>query len=271
MDQHNFFTFMWLPGYFAHWLDDNRTLQILGGKYDAVTYRAADDEMYRVRYFLTGANRKQETPAVAGPATVDMTEAKNMVGGGGGGAVVAAAPAPTGGQVPAASGAAPATNAAAGIAANPPSASTAAGGATLPAGTSVEVRMIDPIDANNNTAGKTYRAAVTKTVAAGIVTIPQGAIATVIATNNGANSTAQLTSITINGQVVPTSSSSATVTNGNNGQVAAAASQAVNTLGGLFGHHARTAAAAASTAATVGAHIKLPTGTVLTFVLAPPQ
>ena len=277
MDQKNFFTFMWLPGYFAHWLDDNRTLQILGGKYDAATYRAADDEMYRVRYFLTGANRKQETPAVAGPATVDMTEAKNMVGGGGVGAAVAAAPAPTGGQAPAASGATLATNAsaaspaAAGTAANPTSASMAAGGATLPAGTSVEVRMIDPIDANNNTAGKTYRAAVTKTVAAGIVTIPQGAIATVIVTNNGANTTAQLTSITINGQVVPTSSSSATVTNGNNGQVAAAASQAVNSLGGLFGHHASRAAAAANTAAAVGAHIKLPTGTVLTFVLAPAQ
>ncbi len=275
MDQQNFFTFMWLPGYSAHWLDDNRTLQILGGKYDAATYRAADDEMYRVRYFLTGANRKQETAAVAGPATVDMAEAKNMVGGGG--AAVAAAPAPAAGQAPAASGAAPATNApaassaATATAANPPAASTAAGAATLPAGTSVEVRMIDPIDANNNTAGKTYRAAVTKTVAAGIVSIPQGAIATVIVTNNGANSTAQLTSITVNGQVVPTSSSSATVTNGNNGQVAAAASQAVNSLGGLFGHHASTAAAAANTAAAVGAHIKLPTGTVLTFVLAPPQ
>src|SRR5690242_18537118 len=82
MDQKLFFTFYWLPGYFAHWLDDHRTLQILGGKYDAATYRAADDQMYRVRYYLPGANRKQQTAAIAGPAAVDLAEAKNMVGGG---------------------------------------------------------------------------------------------------------------------------------------------------------------------------------------------
>ena len=257
MDQKLFFTFEWLPGYWAHWLDDNRTMQILGGKYDLATRGPADGNFYRVRYYLPGANRRKESATIAGPAEVDMEDTQRMVSGGAGRAAVASA---------ASAGAAPANTSAAAAAAAPTAANPVSAAAALAPGTSVEVRMIDALDSNNNVAGKTYRAAVTKAVTAGSVMIPQGAIATVIVTNNGGNSSAQLSSITVNGQAMPTSSSSVTV-NSNTGQAAA---QAVRSVTGLFGHHASSATAAANQVAAIGAHIKLPTGTQLTFVLSAP-
>jgi hypothetical protein len=256
MDQKLFFTFEWLPGYWAHWLDDNRTMQILGGKYDPATRGPADMNFYRVRYYLPGAKRNQQTATVAGTGAVDASETERMVGDGG--AAVA-------------SGATAAANTSATAAAGAPNAANVASAApALAPGTSVEVRMIDPLDSNNNAAGKTYRASVTKAVTAGSVTIPQGAIATVIVMNNGANSTAQLSSITVNGQAIPTSSSSVAVTP-NNGVVGAATAQTVGSVIKLFGHHASTAAAPANQVAAMGAHIKLPSGAQLTFVLSAPQ
>ncbi|MGH9733048.1 MAG: hypothetical protein ACRD8A_00490 [Candidatus Acidiferrales bacterium] len=254
MDQKLFFTFEWLPGYWAQWLDDNHTLQILGGKYDLATRGPADANFYRVRYYLPGAKRDQRTATIPGTGAVDAAEAQRMVGGGGGAAVASAEPAGAA-SAPVAAGAAGA-----------PTAANAAGAApVLAPGTSVQVRMIDALD-SNNAAGKTYRAAVTRAVTAGSVTIPQGAIATVIVASNGANSTAQLSSITVNGQVIPTSSSSVSVIP-SNGAASAAAAQ-VGSVIGMFGHHH---AAAASQVAAMGAHIKLPSGAQLTFVLSAPQ
>jgi hypothetical protein len=232
-------------------------MQILGGKYDAATRGPADANFYRVRYYLPGAKRNQQTATVAGTGAVDASETQRMVGGDGGAEV--------------ASGAAAAANTSATATAGvPPAANAASAAPALAPGTSVEVRMIDPMDSNNNAAGKTYRASVTKAVTAGSVTIPQGAIATVIVMNNGANSTAQLSSITVNGQAIPTSSSSVAVTP-NNGAVSAAAAQTVGSVVKLFGHHASAAAASGNQVAAIGAHIKLPSGAQLTFVLSAPQ
>jgi hypothetical protein len=53
-------------------------------------------------------------------------------------------------------------------------------------GVSVAVRMIEPVDSSKDTAGKQYRASVTKAVDAGNgATIPQGAAAMVTLVNSG--------------------------------------------------------------------------------------
>jgi len=72
MDQKRFATFNWLPGYFITWLDDHRTLQILGVGNDNLVYRA--------RYFLPGANRNADTPTLTSTGVVDMQETHQMLG-----------------------------------------------------------------------------------------------------------------------------------------------------------------------------------------------
>jgi hypothetical protein len=262
MDQKLFFTFYWLPGYFAKWLDDNRTLQILGGKYDATTYRAADDQMYRVRYYLPRANRKQDTAAIAGPATVDLAESKVMAGGGAAlTSAAASAPANTPSSV---SGGvtAPAPMAPAGT----PALGTAAA-ATLPPGTSVTVRMVDVVDSGQYSPGKTYRAVVTQAVNAGTITIPQNTLAHVIIVHNGNGWVAQLASLNIGGSQINVSSSTASIQSTTQSQMQTAA-RAFGNVVSAFGRHPQTNGAAAAVAsAASGARVYLPPGTVLTFVV----
>jgi len=264
MDQKLFFTFYWLPGYFAHWLDDHRTLQILGGKYDAATYRAADDQMYRVRYYLPGANRKQQTAAIAGPAAVDLAEAKNMVGGG----LAAASASPSAAPAAAAS----AAGGTPGAAGTPSSAAGASAGApsapAIPAGTSITVRIIDAVDSGQYSAGKTYRAVVTQAVNAGTVNIPQNTLARVTLVQNGNAWIAQLASLTLAGKQVNVSSSTATI-NSTPQSTAQSAANAIGSAFGRFGKHPQAAAAAATVAAAAsGARVYLPPGTILTFVVS---
>ena len=136
------------------------------------------------------------------------------------------------------------------------------------AGTTVAVRMTDAVDSNNDPAGKQYRASVTKAVnAANGVTIAQGAAATVTLASSGSGWTAQLSSVTINGQAVAVTSSSASVTSSAQ-SAAGTAANAVNSVLGGFGHH--TNATAAVSAVATGQRVLLPPGTTLTFALSQP-
>ena len=84
-----------------------------------------------------------------------------------------------------------------------------------PAGTAVVIRMMDAVDSGSDPSGKQYRATVTKPVNADNgVTIAQGAAATVTLASSGPGWTAQLSSVTINGQAVAVRISSASVTGG---------------------------------------------------------
>lgn len=138
------------------------------------------------------------------------------------------------------------------------------------AGTSVTVRMIEPIDSSKDPAGKQYRASVTKAVDAGNgVTIPQGAAATVTLANsgNGSGWTTQLVSVTINAQPVAVTSAAASVTAPAQSAAAGAMSSVNSVLGG-FGRHVN--APAAATAVATGQRVVLPPGVTLSFILNQP-
>ncbi|MGA3034264.1 MAG: hypothetical protein ABSD70_13335 [Terracidiphilus sp.] len=136
------------------------------------------------------------------------------------------------------------------------------------AGTTVAVKMIDTVDSASDSAGQQYRASVTRPVAAGNgVTIAQGSAATVTLSRSGSSYTAQLSSVTIDGQKVAVTSNSASVSAvAQNAQAKAA--NAVNSVLGGFGHH--VSAPVSIAAAATGQHVSLPTGTTLTFVLGQP-
>jgi hypothetical protein len=134
------------------------------------------------------------------------------------------------------------------------------------AGATVVVKMIDAVDSGSDSAGKQYRASVTKPVNSGNgVTIAQGAAATVTLASSGSGRTAQLSSVTINGQTVTVTSSSASVTSAAQNAVGSA-TNAVNSVLGGFGHH--TNAPAAVSAVATGQRVILPPGTTLSFVLS---
>lgn len=135
------------------------------------------------------------------------------------------------------------------------------------AGTSVVVRMMDAVDSVNDPSGKQYRASVTKAVDAGNgVTILRGALAVVSLVNsgNGSGWTAQLVSVTINGQPIAVASSSASVTSA----AQSAASNAASSILNRFGHHGSVPSEV--TAVAMGQRVVLPLGTTLTFVLSQP-
>ncbi len=136
------------------------------------------------------------------------------------------------------------------------------------AGTRVVVKMIDSVDSSSDSGGRPYRAAVTAGVdAGGGAMIEQGSAAVVTLTRSGSSYTAQLSSVTINGQTVAVTSNSASVSAvAQNAQAKAAG--AVNSVLGSFGHHVSAPASVA--AAATGQHVSLPTGTTLNFVLGTP-
>ncbi|MDR3755113.1 MAG: hypothetical protein P4K78_14955 [Terracidiphilus sp.] len=133
------------------------------------------------------------------------------------------------------------------------------------AGTRVVVKMVDTVDSASDSVGRQYRALVTAGVDAGKgVIIEQGSSATVTVTSSGSGYTAQLSSVTVNGQVVAVTSSSATLSGPAQNVQAKTTGAVTSVLGGL-GHHVRAPANVAS--AAMGQHVFLPTGTTLTFVL----
>ncbi len=133
------------------------------------------------------------------------------------------------------------------------------------AGTKVVVKMSDSVDSSSDPAGKQYHATVTASVDAGNgVKIDRGSAATITLTGNGSSYAAQLSSVTINGQVVAVTSDSATVSALAQNVQAKTAGLANSVLGGL-GHHANAPPSVA--AAANGQHVSLPIGTSLTFTL----
>ena len=133
------------------------------------------------------------------------------------------------------------------------------------AGTRVVVKMIDTADSASYSADQQYNATVTAGVDAGNgVMIGRGSAATVTLTNSGGSYTAQLSSVTVNGQVVAVTSSSATVSGFAQNVQARTTSAVTSVLGGL-GHHVSAPASVATVA--LGQHVFLPTGTTLTFLL----
>jgi len=136
------------------------------------------------------------------------------------------------------------------------------------AGTRVVVKMTDTVDSASDPAGKQYHATVTAGVDAGNgVMIERGSAATIALKSSGSNYTAQLSSVTINGQVVAVTSNSASVS-GLAQNVQAKASGLANSVLGGFGHHVNAPASAA--AAASGQHVSIPIGTSLTFTLGQP-
>ncbi len=133
------------------------------------------------------------------------------------------------------------------------------------AGAPVVVRMLDGMDSGKDPAGKQYRARINKAVDAGNgVTLPLGAAAIVTLAKDGSGYTAQLVSVTIRGQPVAVTSSSASVTSG---VQSAATSAVISKLGG-FVHHASSPAGVSAVA--MGQRVVLPPGITLTFVLSQP-
>jgi hypothetical protein len=230
MDQHLFFTFNWLPGYWAEWLGDNRTMQILGGKYDPATRSAVDANFYRVRYFLPAANRKQNTAVAAGDGTVDMKDTQRMLGNNAGAAAASASastpPTSAAGGVPL-SAANPAVSGAASASGEP------AAQVTLATGTTVEIRMVDRADSGHDPAGKQYRAVVSKPVNAANVSIPQGSVATVTLGKTQSGWEAQLQSLVIKGQTMNISMGPATVMGSAQSTASSVANTVSSTLSGF--------------------------------------
>ena len=127
--------------------------------------------------------------------------------------------------------------------------------------------MIDAVNSAKDPAGKQYRAAVTKMVNAGNgVIIRQNSVAAVTLTKSGSGYSAQLASVTINGQPVAVASGSASVTSAAQSAASRAVSSVSSALGGL--HHAN--APSGVTAVATGQQVVLPPGTTLTFVLSQP-
>ena len=140
---------------------------------------------------------------------------------------------------------------------------------TPAAGTKVVVKMTDTVDSASDPAGKQYHATVTAGVDAGNgVKIDRGSAAMITLTSSGSGYAAQLTSVTINGQVVAVTSNSATVSALAQNVQAKAAGFANSVLGGL-GHHVNAPPSVA--AAASGQHVSLPIGTSLTFTLGQPS
>ena len=215
MDQANFATFAWLPGYWNTWLDDNRTMQVVCGKDDKMTYRA--------RYFLPGASRSQVTAQATGTGAVDMQETHQMIGNG-----AAADAAPVSSTAP---GNASATG-------NSPASSPQQQAALAP-GTTVEVKMVDLADSDVATAGQTFRATVISDVSSDGGTVNQGSAATVTLGKDGNSWLAKLTAVTVGGNAVTVTSSSVTVTSPTH----SATNTAANVVGSIFGHKPKVAPA----------------------------
>jgi len=162
---------------------------------------------------------------------------------------------------------------------------------TLPAGTSITVRMIDSVDSSKNKVGDTFHASLDNALVVGeAVVAPKGAdvygklaqAKSAGKISGGAELTLEMTGIQIGGNVVPVDCTDSTaVTKGRGKQSAAVigGSTAVGAvIGGIFGGRKGAAigagtGAGAGTAvqlATHGRQINIPSETVLEFKLQEP-
>ncbi len=175
----------------------------------------------------------------------------------------------------------------------PPATTTAAnsGPVELPAGTNIDIRMIDGVDSEVNTVGQTFKASLDQPVIVnGVTVIPRGADATVRLVDQKESGkftgrsalTLNLTSVTVNGRPVDINTQTVSRESDSRGQQTAKTAAGVGAVGAIIGAIAgggKGAAIGAASGAAAGAgagvilggeKVKIPSETRLTFVLDTP-
>jgi hypothetical protein len=172
---------------------------------------------------------------------------------------------------------------------NPPAAGPM--GITIPAGTSVTIRMVDAVDSDSSHLGRTYRASLAEPIVInGQTVIPRGAdVVTKIAEDQQSGKiegktqiALVLQSITVNGQPVDVTSQDVTKTSSSRGERSAKVIGGTTALGAIIGAVAgggkgaaigAVSGAAVGTGAQIATHgqrVKIPSETRLTFSLVNP-
>lgn len=142
-------------------------------------------------------------------------------------------------------------------AAPPPQAAIA-----IPAGTSVEIRVMELVDSNTASSGQQFRATLANFIdLPGGTRIPRGSPASIVLTKNGNNSSVQVTSITVLGQALTVTSSAGTLSEQTQRQ-ASALNSIMGSIGRRGGNTGNVVAPTAS-----GARVYLTPGSSLNFVL----
>ncbi len=173
----------------------------------------------------------------------------------------------------------------------PPPPATPVAGVQIPAGTFITVRMIDAVDSKVSHLGQTFRASVDEPVLInGQVVIPRGADAMAKLVEDKESGkfegktilTLALTDITINGQMIDTSTSDVSRASSSRGARTAKVVGGATALGAIIGALAgggRGAAIGAASGAAVGGtaqvltkgqQVKIPSETRLNFTLQQP-
>lgn len=178
-----------------------------------------------------------------------------------------------------------------GFAQQPPPPPTPVAGIQIPVGTPITVRMIEGVDSNVARLGQTFRASVDEPVLINSQTvIPRGADALVKLVEDKQSGkfegrtvlTLALTDITINGQMIDTTTGDVSQASGSRGSRTAKVVGGTTALGAIVGALAgggRGAAIGAASGAAVGGgvqlatkgqQVKVPSETRLTFTLQQP-
>jgi len=161
----------------------------------------------------------------------------------------------------------------------------------VPAGTNFVVRMIDPVDSSTGSVGQTYRASMDQPISInGQEVIPRGADVTVKLVNDEQSGrltgktvlTLQLASVRVNGRAVDINTQNITRESDSRGKKTATMAAGGAILGAVIGGiagggkgaavgaGAGGAAGAGAEAVTKGERVKIPSETLLTFVLDNP-
>jgi hypothetical protein len=146
-----------------------------------------------------------------------------------------------------------------------PSAVGAQAAAASAAGTTLAVRMMEPIDSAKDGPGHQYRGVVTKAASAGSVMIPANSLVAVVLAKDQAGWSAHLNSVIVNRQLIPISSGPAKLTSSAQSMATGAMNSVSSTLSN-FGFHKNKQASSVEAVAT-GNRVVLPPGTQLQFVL----
>jgi hypothetical protein len=178
-----------------------------------------------------------------------------------------------------------------GFAQQPPPPATPVAGVQIPVATPITVRMIEGVDSNIARLGQTFRASVDEPVLInGQTVIPRGADAVVKLVEDKQSGkfegrtvlTLALTDLTINGQMIDTTTGDVTQASGSRGARTAKVVGGTTALGAIVGALAgggRGAAIGAASGAAVGGgvqlatkgqQVKVPSETRLTFTLQQP-
>lgn len=174
---------------------------------------------------------------------------------------------------------------------NPPSPGPNSRGLEIPAGTTLTVRMIDPVDSRNDRLGQTYRASLDEPIMVnGDVIVPRGVdiVAKLVDDQQSGRATGKtvltldLESITIDGRMVPIATESVTRAGSSRTKQTGLAAAGVGVLGAVIGGIAgggKGAAIGAVSGAGAGAAgsvlmkgdtVKIPSETRLSFALQQP-